>query len=398
MLDFLISILIVIMPVLPIILAIFILAAFIYSAYYNVKIYLIKRLKYKREFSVQGAFEGDELVITETIYNNSALPVFFVDVESYIYNNLKLMNYSGDSDDFAYFADFADSSMQLITSRFYLMPYMQVKRRHKIKCIRRGYYNMDTSRIVTKSIGAEKSVYFNFKAELYVYPKAVELNEMSYPVNFIQGDSISKRRVMQDPFSISGIRDYASGDPFSMINFKATAKSGFQGIQSIKVNKLDYCSDRVFMIYINFQAPSEMAQGIPTDIYENLMEQALSFAASFISKALHNGYKVGLSANCQLISGEIFIAFPIVGGLHHIEEILREMAKAQIRCGASFSSLLERGTRADIYNAEIFVITPYIDKNIDNSIAVLKKRNNIVTIIELENEEYNKFLNSVGKS
>jgi len=358
--------------------------ALAYVTYYNIKVKLIRRVQYQREFSVRGAFEGEELIITETIYNNSALPIFFIDIESYIHNNLKLENQ--DNSD-------GDSAMQLIISRFHLMPYMQVKRQHKIKCTRRGHYRMNTARIVTKN----KTTYFNFDVELYVYPKAVELNQISYPVNFMQGDSISKRRVMQDPFSVSGIRDYASGDPFNMINFKATAKSGFQGIQSIKINKLEYCSDRIFMIYINFQTSAEILS-IPTYIYENLMEQALSFAASFISEALRKGYRVGLSANCHLSSGERQLSFPIIGGLYHIEEILREMAKVQIRCGVSFESLLDGGTRADIYNAEIFIITPYADKSIDNSIAVLRKRNNAVTVVELENEQYTRFLSSVGKS
>jgi uncharacterized protein (DUF58 family) len=358
-------------------------------SYYGTKIRLIKKLQYKREFSVSGLFEGGEVILTETIYNNSMLPIFFVDVESYIYKSLKLLNSAG------YYED--DSAMQLIISRFHLMPYTQVKRRHKIKCTHRGYYKLNTASVLTKNVAIENSTYFESEAELYVYPKAVELNQVSYPVNFMQGDSLSRRRVMQDPFSVSGVRDYSAGDPFNMINFKATAKSGFQGIQSIKVNKLDYCSDRIFMIYINFQLPSDTAS-IPTEIYESLMEQALSFAASFVSEALRKGYKSGLSANCHLISGERVIMFPIFGGLYHMEEMLREMAKVQIRTGVSFASLLDRGVRADIYNAEIFVITPYLDRSIDDSVVALRKHNNAVTIVELENAEYNKFLRSAGKA
>jgi len=361
----------------------------VYTLYYNIKIKLIKRLKYRREFSEYGVFEGEELFIIETIYNNSPLPIFFADVESYIYGHLKLLGSPspllGE-----------DGAMQLIISRFHLMPFMQVTRRHKIKCTHRGYYKLNTACIVTKSIGAEKTAYFDFDAELYVYPKTLELSRISYPVNVIQGDSISLRRVIHDPFSISGIRNYTSGDPFNTINFKATAKSGFSGVHSIKVNKLDYCSDRIFMIYINFQTSPEII-GIPTDIYERLMEQALSFAASFIGEALHSGYKIGLAANCRMINGERQIVFPIAGGLYNIEAILKEMAKAQIRCGVSFSWLLEGKTRAEIQNTEIFVMTPYVDRSIDEGVAALKSKNNAVTVIELENEEYNKFFNFAGR-
>jgi len=349
----------------------FLLAAFVYVLYYNLKITLLRRLEYRREFSVQGVFEGGELVITETIYNNSPLPIFFVDIESYIHRNLKLVNYAD-------YEDYEDekSAMQLIISRFHLPPYTEVKRRHTVRCARRGYYKMNTACVISKG----KAVYFNFEAELYVYPKVIELRQTAYPVNLLQGDSQSRRRVMQDPFSVSGVRDYAVGDPFNMINFKATAKSGFQGVHGIKVNKLDYCSDRIFMIYINFQLPE---MGIPTDEYEAMMETALSFAASFISEALLKGYRVGFAANCRSAIGGTYVSFPIIGGAHHVEEILRELAKAQTACGMSFSAMLERGSQGDIYNTEIFVITPYVDESIDDSVAVFKRRGNAVTIMEL---------------
>lgn len=356
---------------------------FIYTTYYAVKKHVLKRVKYNREFSVSGVFEGEEVTLTETVYNSSILPVFFVDFESYIYHSLKIQGYAAED----------NSAMQLIISRFHLMPYMQITRRHKITCTRRGYYKLSTVCVITKKWGIEEAEYFSSETELYVYPKSVELNQISYPVNYVQGDSISMRRIMQDPFSISGIRDYSSGDPFNMINFKATAKSGFQGMQSIKVNKLDYCSNRIFMIYINFQ----ISMAVPTEIYESLMEQALSFAASFISEALRNGYRVGLSANCQMVSGEKLITFPIIGGLHHIEDILREMAKIQIRSGVSFASLLNRGIASDIYDAEIFIITLDMNASIDDSISLMKRRNNAVTVVEPKTAEYTKYLSSIGK-
>ena len=370
----------------PFLAALFVFAV-IYTLYYNAKVKLVRRLRYRREFSVPGAFEGGELFVVETIYNPSPLPVFFADVESYIYNSLKLLDLPGGE---------IDSAMQLITSRFHLMPYMEVTRRHRIRCMRRGYYRLNTACIVTRSIGVEKATYFDFEMELYVYPKIAELGAVSYPVNFIQGDSISRRRIIHDPFSVSGIRNYASGDPFNAINFKATAKSGFQGMHSIKVNKLDHCSDRIFMVYINFQTSPEIT-GIPTDIYESLMEQALSFAAFFVGEALCCGYKVGLAANCRTVGGARHITFPIVGGLYHIEEMLREMAKVQIGRGVSFPWLLEGAMRADVCNAEVFVMTTYIDQSMDDSLTALRMRNNAVTVVELENEEYNSFMASVGK-
>lgn len=337
--------------------------------YYKVKLNLIHKLEYKREFTVTGAFEDEEVILIETIYNNSMLPIFFVDIEFYIYSNLKLI------DEDSMVVEKKDSPMQLVTSRFHLMPYMQIKRRHEIKCKRRGFYKLETISIYIK----KDTVFIQSETDIHVYPKIIEIKYTSFPINYIQGNNISLSRVISDPFSISGVRDYQNGDPFNLINFKATAKNYLQGI---KVNKLDYCATRIFMIYINFQTPHEIS--VPTNLYESLMEQALSFAASFISEALRNGYKIGLSANCTLITGETQITFPMVSGLYHIEEILKEIAKAQLKSGVSFTSLLHAGINENIRDSEIFIMSMYSDETIDESMRMLKKFNNTVNLIILD--------------
>ena len=354
----------------------------VYSSYYNIKIALIKRMQYSKVFSVNGVFEGEELTITETIFNNSPLPMFFIDVESYIYNSLELIDSKIQRN--------SDSAMQLVVSRFHLLPYMQIKRHYKVKCNRRGYYKLNTAQIVTKSYAAATTAYFDFDSQLYVYPKPIESGQLSYPVNLLQGSYMSARRVMQDPFLISGIRNYTSGDTFNMINFKATARTGFQGNQGIMVNKLDYSSSRIFIIYINFQEDIGTRR-IPTPIYESIMEQGLSLAASFISEALRSNYRVGLSANCMMANGDMYVDHPVVGGLYHLEEMLMEMAGMQTRCGISFKALLDSKTRVDISDAEIFIITPCIDRSVDNSMALFRRRNNAVTVIKLDNPEFNEF-------
>lgn len=342
-------------------------AIFISIIYCKVKIKLIHRLVYTREFSEHGVFEGDSIEIIETIYNPSFLPVFYVDVESYIYGGLKLDNHS-DVDD-----------MQLIISRFHLSPFTRITRRHSVKCIKRGYYTMNSASVLTRSIGIDDTKFFEFSAELYVYPKLAEHHQPSQPVNYIYGSDVSLRQVMLDPFSVAGIRDYTGSEPFNMINFKATAKSVFQGIQSIKVNKYDCCSNRVFMLYLNFQTPED---GMSTHDYEYLMEQSLSISASFITEALRSGYKAGLAANCCMMNGEKSLIFPIEGGMYHTEEILRQMAMAQARCGVSFTSLLDKDVKQFVSGAELFILTPYVDETMDENISALKRNNN-VTVIKL---------------
>ena len=336
----------------------------LYPFYVKLKYKMVSKLIYSREFSETGVFEGDEVYFIETIYNNSFMPLFYIEIESYIYKNLKLLN-----------ADYkfnSDSPMQLIISRFHLLPFMKIERRHKIKCLRRGYYKLETVCIYVK----KREIFLYPEAVLYVYPKIFDLDYESYPVNFVNGAYMSMRRIIQDPFSVSGIRDYMMGDPFNLINFKATAKNAGRGI---KVNKLDFSANRAVMICINFQAPADY--DIKIRKYEYLMENAISYTASFAYEALRKGYKIGIYANCRMADGAKALYFPLLGGMYHIEEIFKETAKMQISSDMSFNSVLKRCLNDNLHDSEVFLFTLYIDGETDGYIRALRRSNNAVNVI-----------------
>jgi Uncharacterized conserved protein (some members contain a von Willebrand factor type A (vWA) domain) len=365
MLIFLISIFVIILMVtIPV----------VKRVYYKLKLSAVMTLEYDRKFSVTGAFEDEEVYLIETVYNRSFIPMFFVDIEFYLYNDLATDGYEMSSDYVSYLRN-SSSAMQMVLSRFHLMPFMKIVRQHRITCRKRGFYQLDAIGIQCNDI----PVYKPSEAEIYIYPKITDIQYDSKPFNVSQGNVISLSKIITDPFLISGIRDYQSGDSFNMINFKATAKA--MVTNSIKVNKLDYSSSRTFMIYINFQKISETT--MPSKVYEPVMEKALSYSASFINDALKNGYRVGLSANCMTTSGDMKIEFPQVSGLYHIEEILKEISRARTISGASFGSLLNHAIANNVRDSEIYIMSLYIDGEIEERIRMLRRLNNYVHIIKL---------------
>ncbi|MCL1882309.1 MAG: DUF58 domain-containing protein, partial [Defluviitaleaceae bacterium] len=193
----------------------------------------LERISYKRYFSQEGVFEGETVQLVEEIQNCYFLPLFFVDVDAYLYNELRLKSHSQ-----------PQSGMQEFTSRFFLAPYTQVRRSIPIECVKRGYYELDSVYVQNKSRGA--------KARLFVYPRTLPYEENNPMENQMQNLAESERRLFQDPFSFSGVREYRPGDPFRSINYKATAKTN-----ALKVNERDFFSSRSFMVYIDFHAPTE---------------------------------------------------------------------------------------------------------------------------------------------
>lgn len=332
----------------------------------------IAKLEYTREFSDKGVYETDHVYLVETIRNRSFLPVFFVNIEAYLYNALELEGYTRDP----------KKSMQYFTSRFHLLPFMKIRRRHLIRCAKRGYYALETADIYY----GKKVRYIHAPAEVYVYPRVLPIDRVIKPMSSLQGDSATSRRMIYDPFSLSGIRNYMFGDPFNSINFKATARSGALGTQGIKVNQRDYCSSRNLLVYLNFQVDVDFP--VPTAEYERMMELGLSFASALIREASYNGYRAGFAANCVLVSGETSIRYPIESGDLHLEAILREMAKVRARVGVSFLSMLEEDVKNSLHDTEIYILTPYETNMIDTYIHNFELLGNSVTLIKLSEEDY----------
>lgn len=321
----------------------------------------ISKLRYERYFSDTGVFEADHADLYEKITNPTPFPLLMVDVEAYVYGELELEGYTG----------LVSGDMQYFISRFNLPPRKTVVRRRRITAKKRGVYELGTASVV---VGGEP-VYFESHAKLYVYPRFVGVKAQTLPKNALTGDTRSARRLLTDPFSISGIRDMAPGDPFNSINFKATARTGGQ---RIKVNERDFCSGRIFMIFLNLQQPTEP---IPGPRFEQLMEAALSYSASLVRSALRTGYRVGFAANCGG-EGVSPICFLPSSRQDTLQSILEEMASARLYdCDMSFSALLSK-LLPSVKDADVFMITASLLPEYDAAIKQYKRKNNSVTVMQ----------------
>ncbi len=343
----------------------------LYIIYYNLKDRMVQRLEYTREFTEEGVYETEYVYMIETITNKSWLPLFFIDVESFIYNGIQLQDVDFDP----------RKAMQYVTSRFHLLPYMRVKRKHEVYCAKRGFYQLETIDLYYN----KKVRYISAPAELYVYPKVVPIREEMKPSSTMPGESVTTRRLFMDPFSFSGIREYRFGDPFNTVNFKATAKSGGFGSQGLKVNSRDFCSNRTIMVYLNFQ--TDIDDQIPTALYEPMMERGLSYTAAIIREANYMGYRAGFEANCVLVTGEQKVQFPLGAGDLHLKDILKEMSKIRTSVGVSYGSLLEAAVHQDYSDIEVVLITPYINDEIEDRIIDFQANGNHVALVKLTPEE-----------
>lgn len=179
--------------------------------YRKLKFRYIEKLVYDRSFSSESVYAGGTVYLTETIYNPTLFPLLFIDVQEYIFGGLWLDGNRPEG---------SKTDVQEVISRFHLMPFMKIKRRHEVYCEKRGDFLIESVRIHRPG----NPYFMSAPAQLYVYPRLTDPIINSVPISCLLGEYTSQRRMITDPFSFAGIREYRFGDSMSAINYKATAK------------------------------------------------------------------------------------------------------------------------------------------------------------------------------
>ena len=330
--------------------------------------FTVDRLQYERHFVDECVYEGDTTELMETIWNPTPFIVLFADVESYFYSGLSIENMT-----------IAKGDMRHFVSRYHLLPFEKITRRIAVECVKRGYYKLTSVSIYR--CGDKNHI--DSHAEIYVYPK-IDETAARIPGAYGLGDELSQRKLIRNPFSVNGIREYQQGDSFRDINFKISARLSVGGNPRFAVNRYDYCSNSKYYIYQNFHLQKESK--LIFDDYEELMELGLRFSASLLVKAIESGGTCAFSANCATVRGDRSVIFPMRAGEVHKRDILREMALTRAIDGVSFTSILASDLARGIYNSEIFIITSFIDETMSAQIAMFERMGNAVKVIMLGGE------------
>lgn len=321
----------------------------------------IHRLEYKRYFSEDGVFEGDEVELIEEFTNHSFVPMFLVDVETHISAKIKMQGCLYD-----------DELTQCFVSRFFVKPYTKIRRVHKATCLKRGLYKLETAKVTFAGV----EVYLDSVASLHVYPKEIQFEEMNMINSHLQYSARSKRPLIADNFSFAGVRKYVSGDLMNNINYKASARRG-----ELMVNDREYMLGRKVLVYINFQ-PNERKY-ITLEIFWEYLEKELSYAAYIFSKCAKNGYLCALSANSVMENGESSVRFPFSVGERYYEEILMAMSEMGKNYGVSIASVIDKDIDEFLTGAEVFLFTTYVDEALELRIEALERCGNAVNIVNI---------------
>lgn len=158
----------------------------------------------------------------------------------------------------------------------------------------------------------------NRREELFVYPRSFPVHDPPFRNERMLGPLTARRRLVTDPMRRAGIRDYHPEDPFRIINWKATARTG-----GLKVNVNDPVVSTVMMIVLNLDTFTHYWEGLAIEQSERAIETAASIALWGIEQQI----SVGIATNGLTAGHDAPLRIPPGRGLHHQAQIMTGLAR-----------------------------------------------------------------------
>lgn len=175
------------------------------------------------------------------------------------------------------------------------------------RCVSRGRFRLGP---MTISSGDPLGLFRVHKSvpvthHLTVYPVALDVSRVPLPAATMSGGKTVNRNVAIAADTISGVREYATGDPLNRISWTATARTG---TMMVKEFDPDPTSDLWIMLDLggskwsardSHADPVRVASASDTEValLHSAEEHAIALAGSVAERALAEGRKVGLIVN-----------------------------------------------------------------------------------------------------
>ena len=310
----------------------------IYQKYWN------RNLEATVAFTDHYMFEREKTTLTETITNAKKLPLPWIHVKFQIQRNGTVEFYRNDM--------------------FSILFYQQIKRRIPYTFTERGVYTIKGIDLVSYNLFiTDKLAETRHTGDtLLVYPRRIDTEEFRVPYERMNGEIVTKRALMEDPYMFKGIREYQPYDSFRKINFNASARAG-----EWMVNTQDPTVSQTIHILLN------MEKG--TEHYESwIYEQSIRLAASLAAQFEEDGVPVSLYCNGKDLITGTDITIPSGCSSGHVHEIFGSLARLDITAAVDhpIAQDLEEALKTRDPDTLYIVISPYYGKDLQQAYGELR--------------------------
>lgn len=329
----------------------------------------IHNLSCRRSFSKPTGFEGEEGELVEIVRNDGPYIIPWLRIESYISPNLQLGKQE----------NLHVSSNTFYRSCFALMPYQQIRRRHYVKYLRRGVYDLGNASMAAGDLLGLTRFWKDqqLQTPLVVYPRVLDTEDLPLPLSRMLGELVSKNRLLTDPFLIRGIRPYQPGDLIRDIHWQATART-----DALQVRVHDHTVCTRLLVVLNAQRTDGQWDDYVGEADMPILEEEIRLAASVCMHALESGVAVGFAANMPQTSGGPSTWVTPSDGQAWGDVLLDAFARLQTHCSEKFVLFLQNLTQYT--DMDILVLSSYDSESIQQALAQIRQSGNQVTFYKTE--------------
>ncbi len=323
---------------------------------------------YRRRLGSDRLFFGEETELAIEIVNAKPLPLAWLRAEDELPAALELVATKLP-------ASFRPGRARL-DNLLSLRWYERVTRRYRLRAVRRGAWQIGPAELVSGDIlgfALRRQVIPDTNL-LLVYPKIVPLTALGLPAHRPLGDLQERRRVVEDPLRVLGAREYASGDSFRHIHWKATARR-----QQLQTKVFEPSSALPLAIFLNINTYELLYEGLDHE----LQEFAVTAAASLARWAWENGHPVGLYVNSTAQPGAQRIRIRPDRRPDQLLYILEGLAKVVDYGRWPIEAILQTEAPRLPYGAGVAVVTATANDRLQQTLLQLREREFGLTLVGL---------------
>lgn len=309
------------------------------------KHFSLTRLDYDCRFSCDEAMEGDTVELIETIQNRKSLPEPWLKSEI---TTSKWLQFAGSQ-------SIVTDKTRVVPSFFVVKSYQKLRRSWRVTCLQRGEFALQKVGLVSSDLlgTVNLSHAVPVDAQLTVLPKGLALDAFVPLPHTVTGEVVVRHSLVEDPFVLSGVREYTQREQLNQIHWSATAKEG-----RLMVHNREHTASQNLTVILNMQS---MPYEVGAVVQEAEAENAIRVCAALFEQTLAEQLPVQFFANASTteerrptVSGEYF-------GEAFVHELLRILAKLRLESTDDIAVYLN-----DIFDhvqsTDCVLVTPYLNQ------------------------------------
>ncbi len=330
--------------------------------------YCLSEVTYQRRLGSTRLFLGDETTLDTEITNAKPLPLPWLRAQDGIPEQIEIEGQkllSGHRLD-----------RRLLVNLVSLRWYERVTRHYRLRAVKRGAWQFGPAQITAEDIFgfSVRSKEIEGTQTLLVYPKIVPLTVLGLPAQHPFGDFRTPLRVMEDPIRLMGARDYAPGDNYRYIHWKASARQ-----TSLQTKVFEPSASRPLAIFLNINTYEHVWEGLDTP----LQELAITTAASLARYAWDNSYRLGLYVNSVTYPGGERIRINPGSRPDQLMWVLEALAKVVEYGRWPLEAIMEIESADLPFGTTVVVITARVNDALTRTLFDLRRREYGVVLVTL---------------